>query len=100
MVCAEKLRRWSSSSIIFRRWVTGTPPVTHTYIQAIKQSTLDYLTRSVCRRAATFKRRTQTSGPVESNCPVWRLTVQLVPIETEETMQSYLQRNFARALPC
>src|SRR5215467_11282904 len=26
MVCSEKLRRWSSSSIIFRRWVTGTPP--------------------------------------------------------------------------
>src|SRR5215831_16775404 len=28
-------RAWSSSNIIFRRWVTGTPPVTHTYIQTI-----------------------------------------------------------------
>ncbi|MGB2901684.1 MAG: hypothetical protein WBB89_20680, partial [Candidatus Acidiferrum sp.] len=35
---------------------TGTPPVTHTYIQAIKQQTLHYLTRSVRRRAATSKR--------------------------------------------
>ncbi|MGB4785271.1 MAG: hypothetical protein WAQ77_11165, partial [Candidatus Acidiferrum sp.] len=35
----------------------GTPPVTHTYIQAIKQQTLHYLTRSVRRRAATSKRR-------------------------------------------
>ena len=49
-------RAWSSSSIIFLRWVTGTPPVTHTYIQAIKQPTLHYLTRSVRRRAATSKR--------------------------------------------
>src|SRR6201998_571913 len=39
----------SSSSIILRRWVTGTPPVTHTYIQAIQQPTLGYLTRSVRR---------------------------------------------------
>jgi hypothetical protein len=31
--------------------------VTHTYIQAIKQPTLGYLTRSVRRRAATSKRR-------------------------------------------
>jgi len=30
--------------------------VTHTYIQAIKQTTLHYLTRSVRRRAATSKR--------------------------------------------
>src|SRR6516165_3585075 len=36
--------------------VTGTPPVTHTYIHAIKQPTLYYLTRSVRRRAATSKR--------------------------------------------
>src|SRR5262249_7354361 len=56
MVCSEKLRRWRSSSIIFRRWVTGTPPVTHTYIQAIRQQTLHYLTRSVRRAAATCKR--------------------------------------------
>ena len=42
--------------MIFRRWVTGTPPVTHTYIQAIKLPTLGYLTRSVRRRAATSKR--------------------------------------------
>jgi uncharacterized protein DUF4386 len=33
--------------------LTGTPPVTHTYVQAIKQPTLHYLTRSVRRRAAT-----------------------------------------------
>src|SRR5262249_27069987 len=46
----------SSSSIFLRKWVTGTPPVTHTYIQAIKQPTLHYLTRSVRRRAATSKR--------------------------------------------
>jgi len=46
-------RAWSSSSIFLRRWVTGTPPVTHTYIQAIKQPTLGYLTRSVRRRTAT-----------------------------------------------
>src|SRR5580692_6559832 len=26
MVVSAQLRRWSSSSIIFRRWVTGTPP--------------------------------------------------------------------------
>ena len=39
--------------IILRRWVTGTPPVTQTYIQAIKQPTLHYLTRSVRRWAAT-----------------------------------------------
>src|SRR5262250_3838933 len=49
-------RAWSSSSIFLRRWVTGTPPVTHTYIQAIKQPTLGHLTRSVRRRAATSKR--------------------------------------------
>src|SRR5262249_20984264 len=41
-------RAWRSSSIILRRWVTGTPPVTHIYIKAIKQPTLHYLTRSVC----------------------------------------------------
>src|SRR5215468_9600673 len=46
-------RAWSSSNIIFRRWVTGTPPVTHTYIQTIEQPTLHYLTRSVRRAAAT-----------------------------------------------
>src|SRR6266568_5241002 len=62
MVCSEKLRRWSSSSIVLRRWVTGTPPVTHTYTQAIKQPTLHYLTRSVRRRAATSKRRNRQSG--------------------------------------
>src|SRR5207253_6352973 len=55
MVCSEKLRRWSSSSIVLRRWVTGTPPVTHTYTRAIKQPTLHYLTRSVRRAAATCK---------------------------------------------
>jgi hypothetical protein len=36
--------------------------VTHTYIQAIKQPTLPYLTRSVRRRAATSKR---------DNLPSW-----------------------------
>jgi hypothetical protein len=35
--------------------------VTHTYIQAIKQPTLGYLTRSVRRRAATSKRRNRKS---------------------------------------
>src|SRR5258708_34440191 len=60
MVCSEKLRRWSSSSIILRRWVTGTPPVTHIYIKPIEQPTLHYLTRSVRRRAATSKRRNRT----------------------------------------
>ena len=44
---------WSSSSIFLRTWVTGTPPVTHTYIQAIKQPTLHHLTRSVRRWVAT-----------------------------------------------
>ena len=29
--------------------------MTHTYTRAIKQPTLDYLTRSVCRKAASFK---------------------------------------------
>src|SRR5437870_11035569 len=60
MVCSEKLRRWSSSSIVLRRWVTGTPPVTHTYTRAIKQPTLHYLTRSVRRAAATCKQRLRT----------------------------------------
>src|SRR5438067_2475095 len=64
MVCSEKLRRWSSSSIIFRRWVTGTPPVTHTYIKAIKQPTLHYLTRSVRRRAAASKRDFRKLAPL------------------------------------
>ena len=41
---------WTASVI---NWPTMTPPVTHTYIQAIKQPTLHYLTRSVRRRAAT-----------------------------------------------
>src|SRR5207244_12814291 len=62
MVCSEKLRRWSSSSIVLRRWVTGTPPVTHTYTRAIKQPTLHYLTRSVRRAAATCKQRLRTSA--------------------------------------
>ncbi|HWO36168.1 MAG TPA: hypothetical protein VNO32_45845, partial [Candidatus Acidoferrum sp.] len=53
-------RSWSSSSIIFLKWVTGTPPVTHTYIQTIKQPTLHYLTRSVRRRAATSKPNIRT----------------------------------------
>jgi hypothetical protein len=34
--------------------------VTHTYIQAIKQPTFGYLTRSVRRRVATSKRRNRT----------------------------------------
>ena len=34
--------------------------MTHIYIQAIKQPTLRYLTRSVRRRAATFKRAYRT----------------------------------------
>src|SRR6266852_8348541 len=33
MVVSAELRRWRSSSIIFLRRVTGTPPVTHTYIK-------------------------------------------------------------------
>src|SRR6516164_10048756 len=62
MVFCAQLRSWSSSSIFLRKWVTGTPPVTHTYIQAIKQPTLHYLTRSVRRQAATSKRRNRRSG--------------------------------------
>jgi hypothetical protein len=38
--------------------------MTHTYIQAIKQPTLHYLTRSVRRRAATFKRAFRRSDPL------------------------------------
>src|SRR2546429_371077 len=78
MVCSEKLRRWSSSSIVLRRWVTGTPPVTHTYTRAIKQPTLHYLTRSVRRAAATCKQRLRTSeicrgnGPATSEYPTIR----------------------------
>src|SRR5947199_9072983 len=69
MVCSEKLRRWSSSSIVLRRWVTGTPPVTHTYTRAIKQPTLHYLTRSVRRAAATCKQRLRTSEICRGNGP-------------------------------
>jgi retron-type reverse transcriptase len=49
----DKIVQQAVVTIILRRWVTGTPPVTHTYIQTIKQPTLHYLTRSVRRRAAT-----------------------------------------------
>jgi hypothetical protein len=47
--------------------------VTHTYIQAIKQPTLHYLTRSVRRRAATSKRRYRRSRS-KTRCPVTRLS--------------------------
>ena len=40
--------------------------MTHTYIQAIKQPTLGYLTRSVRRRAATSKQRLKGSFVAES----------------------------------
>jgi hypothetical protein len=42
-----------------------TPPVTHTYIQAIKQPTLGYLTRGVRRRAATHKLSPQMAEFIE-----------------------------------
>jgi hypothetical protein len=44
--------------------------VTHTYIQAIKQPTLHYLTRSVRRRAATSKRGYRKWSPGNGNCRV------------------------------
>src|SRR5258708_37550641 len=80
MVCSEKLRRWSSSSIILRRWVTGTPPVTHTYTQTIKQPTLHYLTRSVRRRAATSKRGYrpfELTSPIRHDLPGTSLEVDI-----------------------
>src|SRR5438445_8401297 len=55
MVCSEKLRRWSSSSIIFRRWVTGTPPVTHTYIKPSSNQ------RSTTARVASAAGRLRSS---------------------------------------
>jgi len=36
--------------------------VTHTYIKTVEQPTIDYLTRSVRRKAASFKSRSEKWG--------------------------------------
>ena len=48
--------------------------MTRTYIQAIKQPTLGYLTRSVRRRAATSKRGCRRRTILALTFPIWRQT--------------------------
>src|SRR5215469_13362011 len=56
MVCSEKLRRWSSSSIIFRRWVTGTPPCDPNLSQPPGNH------RSITSREASAAQRLRANG--------------------------------------
>src|SRR6266403_2198681 len=56
MVFSASFRRWSSSNIIFLRWVTGTPPVTHTYIKPSSNQ------RSTTSRVASAAERLRSNG--------------------------------------
>src|SRR5215472_16961212 len=58
MVCSEKLRRWSSSSIIFRRWVTGTPPCDPNLSQPPGNH------RSITSREASAAQRLRANGVI------------------------------------
>src|SRR6266849_135956 len=61
MVVSAYLRRWRSSSIIFLRWVTGIPLVTHTYIKPSSNQ------RSTTSRVASAAGRLRSS-PVLGSC--------------------------------
>src|SRR3989442_11548039 len=62
VVFSEEFRRWSSSRILFRRWVTGTPPCDPNLSHPLGNHRSVHLTRSVRRRAASFSRAFRKLG--------------------------------------
>src|SRR5260370_39218339 len=77
ILSSEKLRRWSSSSIILRSWVTGTPPVTHIYIKSSSNQ------RSTTSRVASAAGRLRPNALVLTGLATWPS----VPYERPDTCE-------------